>query len=110
MAGKNVFVEWPLGRNLQEARSLLDVARQNDVTLTAVGFQGRFDASIHTLKDILAKGRIGKALSTTVNAQCLVGGLVATEDKKYLIDRDSGGSFLTIPASHLLDTVREGLF
>ena len=108
-AGKDVFVEWPLGRNLEEAKELLNVAKQRNVKIAAVGLQGRFDATVETLKDILAEGKIGKVLSTTVTSQGLIGGPSELENQTYLIDRESGGSLLSIPASHLLDTVREGL-
>ncbi|KAL5001382.1 hypothetical protein BDV10DRAFT_182615 [Aspergillus recurvatus] len=108
-AGKNVFVEWPLGRNIEEAKELLNVAKQHNVRIAAVGLQGRFDATVETLKDILAEGRIGKVLSTTITSQAGIGGQSELEKQTYLLDRDSGGSLLSIPASHLLDTVQEVL-
>ncbi|RMJ22162.1 hypothetical protein PHISP_06969 [Aspergillus sp. HF37] len=108
-AGKDVFVEWPLGRTLDEAKELLNVSKENNVKLTAVGLQGRFEATVETLKSLLVDGRIGKVLSTTITSQGLIGGQLETEAQTYLIDRKSGGSLLTIPASHLLDTVREAL-
>ncbi|ESZ90925.1 NAD-binding Rossmann fold oxidoreductase family protein [Sclerotinia borealis F-4128] len=108
-AGKNVFVEWPLGKNLEEARELLEVSKQNKVKLTAVGLQGHFDASVETLKRVLAEGRIGKVLSTTIFGQGVIGGQTELETQTYLSDCKTGASLLTIPASHLLDTVREVL-
>jgi predicted dehydrogenase len=85
------------------------VAKQHNVNLAAVGLQGRFDATVETLKDILAQGRIGEVLSTTITSQALIAGQSELEKQTYLLDRDSGGSLLSIPASHLLDTVQEGL-
>ncbi|CEJ62795.1 Putative NAD-binding Rossmann fold oxidoreductase family protein [Penicillium brasilianum] len=108
-AGKNVFVEWPLGGSLKEAKELLRVAKENNVKLTAVGLQGRFDAIVETLKDVLAEGRIGKVLSTTVTSQGMIAGQTELENQTYLVDRGSGGSLLSIPALHLLDTVQEVL-
>ncbi|KAJ5984808.1 hypothetical protein N7522_012004 [Penicillium canescens] len=108
-AGKDVFVEWPLGASLKEAKELLDVAKQNNVKLTAVGLQGRFDAIVETLKGVLAEGRIGKVLSTTISSQGLIAGQTELESQTYLVDRESGGSLLSIPALHLLDTVQEVL-
>lgn len=109
-AGKDVYVEWPLGKSLQEAQDLLNIARQNNVKLTAVGLQGRFDSSVQTLKEILAGGKIGKVLSTSISAQGLIGGPTQIAAYEYLIDQQVGGNLFSIPASHLLDTVREGLF
>ncbi|KAF3389834.1 Galactose/lactose metabolism regulatory protein GAL80 [Talaromyces pinophilus] len=104
-AGKNVFVEWPLARSLEEARNLLNVAKENNVELAIVGLQGRFDAVVETLKDELKDGRIGKVLSTTIISQ----GLIAGQTEFYLLDRESGGPLLSIPALHLLDTVQQVL-
>ncbi|KFY54681.1 hypothetical protein V496_07194 [Pseudogymnoascus sp. VKM F-4515 (FW-2607)] len=108
-AGKDVFVEWPLGKNLEEARKLLDVAVQNDVKLGAVGLQGRFEATVETLKSVLEEGRIGKVLSTTITSQGIIGGQTELETQTYLADRKYGASLLTIPTTHLLDTVLEVL-
>ena len=44
-AGKDVFVEWPLGNGLQEARELAGVAREKGVR-TMVGLQARCAGSI----------------------------------------------------------------
>ena len=85
------------------------MAKENNVKLTAVGLQGRFDASVETLKCILAEGRIGKVLSTTITSQGMIAGQTELESQTYLVDRGSGGSLLSIPALHLLDTVQEGL-
>ncbi|PQE23277.1 hypothetical protein CJF31_00007040 [Rutstroemia sp. NJR-2017a BVV2] len=106
-AGKDVFVEWPLGKNLEEARELLNMAKRNKVELAAVGLQGRFDAIVETLKSVLAEGRIGKVLSTTVTGQGMIGGPTELETQTYLTDRQIGATLLTIPTLHLLDTVWE---
>ncbi|KAI9044670.1 Gfo/Idh/MocA family protein [Aspergillus affinis] len=106
-ASKDVFLEWPLGRNFGEAKELLSIAQQHNVSITAVGLQGRFDATVETLKDVLAEGRIGKVLSTTITSQGVIAGQSELENQTYLVDRDSGGSLLSIPASHLLDTVQQ---
>ncbi|KAJ5472304.1 hypothetical protein N7530_006305 [Penicillium desertorum] len=108
-AGKNVLVEWPLGGSLEEARELLNVAKENDVELAVVGLQGRFEAIVETLKEVLKEGRIGKVLSTTIISQGLIAGQTELHSQSYLIDRESGGSLLSIPALHLLDTVQEVL-
>ncbi|KAL5044865.1 hypothetical protein BDW71DRAFT_215491 [Aspergillus fruticulosus] len=93
-AGKDVFVEWPLGRNLEEAKELLNIAKQHNVRIYCY---------------ILAEGKIGKVLSTTITSQGIIGGQSELENQAYLLDRDSGGSLLSIPALHLLDTVQEVL-
>ncbi|KAJ5912558.1 NAD-binding Rossmann fold oxidoreductase family protein [Penicillium tannophilum] len=108
-AGKDVYVEWPLGKSLQEAQDILNIARQNNVKLTAVGLQGRFDPAVETLKEILAEGKIGKVLSTSISAQGMIGGPTERAKYEYLTDQQVGGTLFSIPASHLLDSVREVL-
>ena len=103
-----MLVEWPLGGSLEEARELLNVAKENNVELAVVGLQGRFEAIVGTLKEVLKEGRIGKVLSTTIISQGLIAGQTELHSQSYLIDRESGGSLLSIPALHLLDTVQEG--
>ena len=55
------------------------MAKQNNVKLTAVGLQGRFDDTITTVKSVLAEGRIGKVLSTTVTSEGMIGGPTEAE-------------------------------
>lgn len=43
-AGKDVFLEWPAGRNLEEAKSLADAAKSHGTKLM-VGLQGRHSAA-----------------------------------------------------------------
>src|ERR687886_1352700 len=44
-AGKAVFCEWPLGRTLDEAQSMTQLASTRSLR-TAVGLQGRSDATL----------------------------------------------------------------
>src|ERR1044071_8592191 len=44
-AGKAVYCEWPLGRNVEEAQKMADLANQRNLT-TAVGLQARSDPSL----------------------------------------------------------------
>lgn len=103
-----MLVEWPLGKNLAEAQELLAASKAHNVKIAAVGLQGRFDIGVQALKKLLSAGRIGKVLSVSIVSQGGVGGPTELEKYTYLTDRESGGSLFTIPASHLLDAVREG--
>jgi len=64
-AGKDVFCEWPLARNLSEAEELVALAKQKGVR-TAIGLQARQNPSIIKAKEIVASGKIGKILGTTM--------------------------------------------
>jgi predicted dehydrogenase len=64
-AGKDVFVEWPLARNLAEAEELVQLAKEKGVR-TMVGLQARQNPSILKAKEIVASGKLGKILGTTM--------------------------------------------
>lgn len=107
-AGKNVLVEWPLGRNLAEAEELVRLSREHGVRIAAVGCQGRFDTGIRTLKDILAKQRLGKILSTTVTGVGATGGPTLDATYAYLGQIEIGGNMMTIPFGHFMDSFVQG--
>jgi predicted dehydrogenase len=67
MAGKDVFVEWPLEANAQKARELRDLAKEKGVR-TVVGLQGRYDALAREIKALLDGGRIGEVTSADFSA------------------------------------------
>ena len=64
-AGKDVFSEWPLARNLSEAEKLVKLAGEKDVR-TLVGLQARQNPSVVKAKEIVASGKLGKILGTTM--------------------------------------------
>jgi hypothetical protein len=64
-AGKDVFSEWPLARNLAEADELVQLAKEKGVR-TSVGLQARQNPSILKAKEIVASGKLGKILNTTL--------------------------------------------
>jgi predicted dehydrogenase len=67
LAGKDVFVEWPLEANAQKSRELRDLAREKGVR-TVVGLQGRYDALARKIKALLDSGRIGQVTSADFSA------------------------------------------
>jgi predicted dehydrogenase len=64
-AGKDVFSEWPLARNVAEAEELHQLAKEKGVR-TMVGLQARQSPSIIKAKEIVASGKLGKILGTTM--------------------------------------------
>ena len=58
-AGKMVFCEWPLGKDLQEAEELDALARQKNIR-TFIGTQALVSPQILHLKTLVTAGRIGK--------------------------------------------------
>lgn len=64
-AGKDIFSEWPLARNASEAEELVQLAKEKGVR-TMVGLQARQNPSILKAKEIVASGKLGKILGTTL--------------------------------------------
>lgn len=65
-AGKDVFVEWPLARNVKEAEELTNLAKKNGVR-TLVGLQARHNPSVVRLKKLVDEGELGDILSKLLN-------------------------------------------
>src|SRR5213080_3744005 len=64
-AGKAVYCEWPLGRDLDDARAMATLAAEQGVR-TVVGLQGRQAPATAFIKELLSHGYVGEVLSTTV--------------------------------------------
>jgi predicted dehydrogenase len=64
-ANKDVFSEWPLARNVAEAEELTQLAKEKGVR-TMVGLQARQNPAILKVKEIVASGKLGKILGTTM--------------------------------------------
>jgi len=107
-AGKNVYVEWPLRKNLEEAEKLLRLSKVHGVKHTAVGFQGRFAPSVRKLKELIKEGRIGKVLSSIWVGYGGNGGPTEPEGLRYIVDKSVGRNLVTIHFAHSVDFIQQG--
>src|SRR2546425_3713497 len=60
-AGKAVFCEWPLGRDLDDARAMAALAARRDAR-TVVGLQARQAPAIEFVQQLLRDGYVGQVL------------------------------------------------
>jgi predicted dehydrogenase len=102
-AGKAVFCEWPLGRDIDDARAMAELADEQDVR-TAVGLQGRQAPAIEYVQQLLGDGYVGEVLSTTVVGVSIPGHTVV-QANAYMLDGSNGANLLTIAVGHSLDTL-----
>jgi predicted dehydrogenase len=109
-AGKDVYVEWPLGKSLAEAKELLRLKNEGKVKKAVVGLQARQAPLIKKLKELIAEGRIGEVYSSTWVGQGSVGGEVTSQAYEYLTRREVGGNMVTIHFGHAIDFVQNGMF
>ena len=105
-AGKMVYCEWPLARNLLEAEELATLARDMKLK-TVVGLQGRQHPPIRFLRDLIRQGVIGRPLSTSIRAHPTEATWHGHFDApyEYMSDSANGATMLSISVGHALDTV-----
>ncbi|KAE8153094.1 hypothetical protein BDV25DRAFT_42159 [Aspergillus avenaceus] len=104
VAGKAVFVEWPLERNIEVAREMAALAAKHNAP-TIVGLQASFSPVIRKVRSIIESGQIGRVLSSTSLGS--FGNSVDAESVKvrYFLDRPVGGSPMSIHIGHSLETI-----
>ncbi|MDQ1480453.1 MAG: hypothetical protein QOI44_1314, partial [Actinomycetota bacterium] len=106
-AGKAVYCEWPLGRDLDDARAIAQLAREQRAR-TVVGLQARQAPAIEFVHELLGDGYVGEVLSTTMVGLSLAGDVVV-EPNAYMLDNANGANLLTIAVGHSLDTLNDVL-
>src|SRR5437868_11268707 len=100
-AGKAVYCEWPLGRDLDDARAMAALAAKQGVH-TVVGLQARQAPAIEFVQQLLRDGYVGEVLSTTMVGVSIAGD-VLVQPNAYMLDKTNGANLLTVPFGHSLD-------
>lgn len=99
--GKHVLLEKPMGRNLKEAKKIIDA--MPDPRLLNVGFNYRFMAGIRALLKDVQEKRFGELVSVTM--QQGHGGRPGDEKTWKLDPVRCGGGAMLDPGVHLIDLV-----
>jgi len=100
-AGKAVYCEWPLGRDLDDARAMAAFAAEQGVR-TVVGLQARQAPAIEFVQELLRDGYVGEVLSTTMVGLSVPGDVVVRPNA-YMLDKANGANVLTVAVGHSLD-------
>ncbi len=100
-AGKAVYCEWPLGRDLDDAQAMAALAAEQGVR-TVVGLQARQAPAIELVQELLSDGYVGEVLSTTMVGLSVPGDVVV-QPNAYMLDKTNGANVLTIAVGHSLD-------
>src|SRR6266536_949678 len=106
-AGKAVYCEWPLGRDLDDARAMAELAAEQE-TRTVVGLQARQAPAVEFVRELLGGGYVGEVLSTTMVGLSVPGDVVV-QPNAYMLDKTNGANVLTIAVGHSLDTLNHVL-
>ena len=102
-AGKAVYCEWPLGRDVDDARAMAALADEQGVH-TVVGLQARHTPAIEFVQELVGDGYVGEVLSTTMVGLSKPGDVVGRPNA-YMLDKTNGANLLTIAVGHSLDTL-----
>ena len=97
-AGKAVYCEWPLGRDLDDARAMAALAAKQGVA-TVVGLQARQAPAIEFVQELLRDGYVGEVLSTTMVGVSVPGDVVVKANA-YMLDKTNGANVLTVAVGH----------
>src|SRR4030081_1774978 len=103
VAGKAVYCEWPLGRDLDDARVMAALAMERRVR-TVVGLQARQAPAIEFVIELLRGGYVGEVLSTTMVGTSVPGDVVV-KPNAYMLDKTNGANLLTVAVGHSLDAL-----
>lgn len=93
-AGKNVFVDKPLGMSAEEAAEIADVAEEAGVTVM-VGFMKRYAPCYSKLKELISGGKLGSVRSFQ--------GKFAVDSTSFCKNEEQ---FMKLVAIHFVDLVR----
>ncbi|KAK0109430.1 hypothetical protein ONS95_002124 [Cadophora gregata] len=114
IAGKDVFVEWPLEKNLEIAKEMSELAKKHGGR-TIVGLQGRYSEPVVKVRELVwgkgggvgevGGGRVGKVLGSTLFAALGNSGRTERKNVRYFLDREVGGNTLSIHFWHAMECV-----
>ena len=103
-AGKHVYTEWPLAKNLVEAQEMADLARAKGVR-AMVGMQARGSPCLRYMKELVETGYIGEVMSCHVSL--IRGGILhSTSNGSWQRDPALGASTLARACGHTSDALR----
>jgi predicted dehydrogenase len=99
-AGKHVYCEWPLGRDLAEAQEIAAAVKPGQHVM--VGLQALSAASVQQAARLVAEGSLGRPKLLRVFSPTAGWGAEAPQHYAYLQDKRSGATLATIAGGHTL--------
>ena len=105
-AGKHIYCEWPLGRDLAEAQEMADAACAAGVHV-CIGLQGRNSWAVRHAAELVRDGAIGRPLSLRVVSPTGGWGAISPPNYAYLQDKSNGATLSTIAGGHTLAAIEE---
>jgi predicted dehydrogenase len=103
-AGKHLYCEWPLGRDLSEAEEMAAAAKAAGVHV-AIGLQGENSNAVRHAAQLVRDGAIGRLLSLRVISPTAGWGAESPPFYAYLQDKRNGATLSTIAGGHTLAAI-----
>jgi predicted dehydrogenase len=103
-AGKHVYCEWPLGRDLAEAEEMAQAAKDSGLHV-AIGTQGVLAPAMRHAAALMRDGAIGRALNLRVVSSTVGWSRRIMPFYTYLEDKTTGATLSTIAGGHTLAAV-----
>jgi predicted dehydrogenase len=103
-AGKHVYCEWPLGRDLAETQEMAAAAEAAGVHV-AIGLQGENSDAVRHAAKLARDGVIGRLLSLRVVSPTAGWGAESPPFYAYLQDKRNGATLSTIAGGHTLAAI-----
>jgi predicted dehydrogenase len=101
-AGKHVYSEWPLGRDMAEVEKMAAAARAANVH-TAIGLQLRGSPVVKRTHDLIASGAIGRILTMSAYSATAGFGPDVPAHYLYLENPANFANLITIQGAHTID-------
>ena len=98
-AGKHVYCEWPLGRDVAEAEEMAEAVRKA-TGHAAIGVQGAHAPAVRHAAKLVRDGAIGRPLSLRVVSSTAGWADEAPPFYAYLQDKRNGATLSTIAGGH----------
>ena len=101
-AGKHVYCEWPLGKNLSESEEMAKAATAANIH-TAIGLQMRSSAAVLQAHKELQQGRIGRPLTARIVSNTAAFGSNVEPAMAFGEDAANGVTLVSIQGAHTFD-------
>ncbi|KIK69124.1 hypothetical protein GYMLUDRAFT_35185 [Collybiopsis luxurians FD-317 M1] len=104
-AGRDLFIEWPVGTDLSETKEIYEAARKKQVN-TIVGCQMRFAGFAMKLKSMMTAGKLGKIYSSNIIVSFNRGwGPIIFDFFKHSSSAANGATLLDAAGGHIFDLI-----
>ena len=101
-AGKHIYCEWPLGRDLAETEEMAAAANAAGVHV-AIGLQTRRNPAALHVRRLIQSGAIGRLLSARVYSTTMAFGPKIEAAMTFAEKVENGVTLVTIQGAHTLD-------